>query len=49
MLRHSNELKADISIATKENYVTTIKAVEPEISIATEKFYVTTENRREVR
>ena len=35
MLRHNNELKADISITTKENYVVTIKVVESEISFAT--------------
>ena len=28
MLRHNNELKADISVLTKENYVVTIKAAE---------------------
>ena len=28
MLRHNNELKADISVLTKENYVMTIKVVE---------------------
>ena len=28
MLRHNNELKADISVTTKENYVTKIKAAE---------------------
>ena len=27
MLRHNNELKADISVMTKENYVMTIKVV----------------------
>ena len=35
MLRHNNELKADISIMTKENYVATIKATKLEISVAT--------------
>ena len=35
MLRHNNELKADICITTKENYVVTIKVVESEISFAT--------------
>ena len=49
MLRHNNELKADISLTTKENYVATIKVAESDISITTEKFYVTTENGREVR
>ena len=49
MLRHNNELKADIYVMTKENYVTTNKATESEISITTEKFYVATENGREVR
>ena len=49
MLRHNNELKVDISVTTKENYVAIIKAAESEISIATEKFYVMTENGREVR
>ena len=28
MLRHNNELKADISVTTKENYVTKIKVAE---------------------
>ena len=42
MLQHYNELKEDISIATKENYVTKIKVAELEISIMTEKFYVAT-------
>ena len=28
MLRHSKELKAEVSIATKEDYVLTIKVVE---------------------
>ena len=49
MLRHNNELKADISIVTKENYVAKIKAVELEIFVTTEKFYVVTKNGREVR
>ena len=49
MLRHNNELKAYISIAMKENYVTTIKAAELEIFVSTEKFYVAIENGREVR
>ena len=49
MLRYNNELKADITILTKENYVATIKAAESKIFIATEKFYVVTENRREER
>ena len=44
MLRHNNELKADISVATKENYVMTIKVIESKISITTEKFYVVKEN-----
>ena len=44
MLRHNNELKVDISVATKENYVATIKAGRSEISVATKKFYVTIEN-----
>ena len=35
MLRHNNELKADISIATREDYVVTIKDAESDISIAT--------------
>ena len=39
MLRHNNELKADISVAT-------IKVIVSEISVMTEKFYVATENRR---
>ena len=49
MLRHNNELKANISVVTKGDYVVTIKAVESEISVATEKYSVSTENRREVR
>ena len=44
MLRHNNELKADISIVTKENYVVTIKVAESKIFVAIEKFFVTTEN-----
>ena len=28
MLRHNNELKADISVMTKENYVVIIKAID---------------------
>ena len=28
MLRHSKELKAEVSVATKEDYVTTIKVIE---------------------
>ena len=44
-----NELKADISVAGKENYVTTIKAAESEISVTTENFYVVIENGREMR
>ena len=46
MLRHNNELNADISVVTKENYVLTIKAAELEISIMTENFYVAKENGR---
>ena len=46
MLRHNTELKADISVMTKENYIVAIKVVESEISIATENFSVTTENGR---
>ena len=46
MFRHNNELKADISIVTKENYVATIKAAESKISIATKKFSVAIENGR---
>ena len=42
MLRHNNELKADISVMTKENYIMTIKAANSEISFATENFYVAT-------
>ena len=49
MLRHNNELKENISVATNENYIATIKAAELKISVATEKFYVATENGREVR
>ena len=49
MLRHNNELKVDIFVETKENYVAIIKAAELEISIATEKFYVSTKTGREVR
>ena len=49
MLRHNNELKVDISVETKENYVTIIKAAELEISVATKKFYVAIETGREVR
>ena len=49
MLQHNNELRAHISIATKENYVETIKAAESEISVMIEKFYVATKNGREVR
>ena len=49
MLRYNNELKVDISITTKENYVATIKAAESEISVTAEKFYIATENGREVR
>ena len=47
MLRHNNELKANIFVATKENYVAIIKAVESKISVATKKFYVAIKNRRE--
>ena len=43
MLRHNNELKADISIVIKKNYVVKIKVVESEISVATEKFSSATE------
>ena len=46
MLRHNNELKADISVLIKENYVVTRKAIESEISVVTEKFYVATKNGR---
>ena len=49
MLRHNIELKADISIATKENYVAIIEVAESKISVATKKFYVATGNGREVR
>ena len=49
MLRHNNELKVDISVTTKENYVAPIKSTESEIFVATEKFYLMTENGREVR
>ena len=49
MLQHNNELKADISIAIKENYVAIIKTAESEISVAKEKFYVVIENGKEVR
>ena len=49
MLRHNNELKADISVVTKENYVATIKVAESKIFVAIEKFYVVIENGREVR
>ena len=43
MLQHNNELKADISVATKKNYVVIIKAAESEISIAAEKFSIAAE------
>ena len=43
MLRHNNELKAAISVVTKENYVVTIKVVESEIYVATENISVATE------
>ena len=46
MLRHNNELKEDISIVTKENYVVTIKVAKSEIFVAKENFYVATENER---
>ena len=46
MLRHYNELKADIPVLTKENYVMAIKAAELEISITMENFSVATENGR---
>ena len=46
MLRHNNELNANISVVTKENYVFIIKSAESEISIMTEKFSVATENGR---
>ena len=49
MLRHNNELKEDISVVTKENYVATIKTVELEIFVTIEKFYVVTKNGKEVR
>ena len=49
MLRHNNELKADIFIATKEDYVMIINAAVSEISVAIEKFFVAIENRKEVR
>ena len=49
MSRHNNELKEDIFVATKENYVVIITAAESKIFVATENFYVATENRREVR
>ena len=49
MLQHNKELKAYIFVATKEDYVATIKAAELEIFVATEKFYVVTEDGREVR
>ena len=49
MFRYNKELMVNISIATKEDYVTTIKAAELEISIATKKFYVLTKDGREVR
>ena len=45
-LRHNNELKEDIFVVTKENYVVTIKAAKSEISVATKNFYVATENGR---
>ena len=48
MLRQNKELKAEISVATKEDYVATIKLLS-KISIATKKFYVATENGKEVR
>ena len=46
MLRHNNELKANISILTKENYVMIIKVLESEISVETENFSVAIENGR---
>ena len=46
MLRHYNELKADIFVVTKENYVVIIKAAESKISVTIEKFSVMTENGR---
>ena len=42
MLRRNKELKVDIFVATKEDYVATIKAVELEIYVTTKKFYVAT-------
>ena len=49
MSRHNNELKTDIFVTTKENYVAKLKAKESEIFVETEKFYVAIENGREVR
>ena len=46
MLRHNNELKADIFVVTKENYVMIITAVESEIFVATENFSIAIENGR---
>ena len=38
MLRHNNELKEDISIVTKENYVVTIKVAKSEIFVRDREF-----------
>ena len=49
MLQHNKENKVEISVATKEDYVATIKITEQEISFTTEKFYVATKNGRDMR
>ena len=44
MLWHNNELKADISVMKKENYVMTIKTAKSKIFVAIDKFFVAIEN-----
>ena len=46
MLRHNNELKVDISVVIKENYIVIIKDVESKISVTIEKFSIAIENGR---
>ena len=48
MLRHNKELKAKIFIATKEDYVATIKVAEEKICIDRE-FLCSIENERDMR
>ena len=49
MLRHNKELKAEISVVTKEDYVAIIKVIEQKISIATKNFSIAIENGRDMR